>query len=182
MRILQAVVALATVIALTLPFAASAQDYPNRRVTLIVPFGPGGPGDLLIRTVAERLEQRWKQPVVVDYRPGAGGLIAHEYVAKAPADGYTLLQGATSFTLYHLLNKDLKFDPLKDLTIVAMTGRSSSVYMTNAQVPASNWNEFVAYAKANPGKVNYASLGRSIVMMGMELLSAQAGIKWRTRE
>src|SRR5947207_2288565 len=81
--------------------AATAQDYPNKRVTIYIPFGPGGPGDVLLRGVAERLEQKWKQPVLVDYKPGAGGLLAHEFVAKAPADGYTLLQGASSFTLYH---------------------------------------------------------------------------------
>lgn len=162
---------------LLIPALAGAQDYPNRRVLIIVPFGPGGAGDLIVRSLAGRLEQRWKQPILVDYRPGAGGLIAHEFVAKAPPDGYTLLQGATSFTLYNLLNKDLKFDPLKDLSIAAMTAMNVSVYVTSTATPARNWAEFVAYAKANPGKLNYGSLGRSIVMMQMELLSSQAGIK-----
>ena len=156
---------------------AQAQDYPNRKVTVYVPFGPGGSGDILLRIVTDRLSEKWKQPVVIDYKPGAGGLLAHEFVAKAPADGYTLLQGAASFTLYHLLNKDLRFDPLKDLTIAALTGQTSIAFVTSNDAPVKTMQEFVSWAKANPGKINYASLGRSVVMMSMELLANQAGVK-----
>jgi tripartite-type tricarboxylate transporter receptor subunit TctC len=157
--------------------AATAQDYPTRRVTVIVPFGPGGPGDILLRTVTERLEQKWKQPVVIDYKPGAAGLVAHEYVAKSPPDGHTLLQGSTAFSVYNILNKDMRFDPLKDLTIAAMTGLTAISYVTSANAPVKDMAGWVAWAKANPGKVNYASLGRGVVMLSMELLAQQTGVK-----
>ena len=156
---------------------AQGQDYPNRKVTVYVPFGPGGSGDVLLRTITDRLADKWKQPVVIDYKPGAGGLLAHEFVAKAPADGYTLLQGAASFTLYNLLNKDMRFDPLKDLTIAAMTGQTAISFVTSNEAPVKTMQEWIVWAKANPGKLNYASLGRSVVMMSMELLASQAGVK-----
>jgi len=157
--------------------AAQGQDYPNRKVTVYVPFGPGGSGDVLLRTITDRLSDKWKQPVVIDYKPGAGGLLAHEFVAKAPADGYTLLQGAASFTLYNLLNKDMRFDPLKDLTIAAMTGQTAISFVTSNEAPVKTMQEWIVWARANPGKLNYASLGRSVVMMSMELLASQAGVK-----
>jgi tripartite-type tricarboxylate transporter receptor subunit TctC len=156
--------------------AAFAQEWPAKRVTVIVPFGPGGPGDVLLRAVTDRLEQKWKQPVIVEYKPGAAGLLAHEYVAKSPADGYTLLQASSAYTVYNILNKDLRFDPIKDLTIAAMTGLTAISYVTSANAPVKNVQEFVAWVKANPGKINYASLGKGVVMLSMELMAQQTGI------
>lgn len=156
---------------------ASAADFPTRTVTVIVPFGPGGPGDALLRVLAERLRQKWKQPVIVEYKPGAGGLIAHEFVAKSPPDGHTLLQASTAFTVFNLLNKSLRFDPLKDLTIVAPYGLTAIAYVTNRDTPAKDMAEWVALAKANPGKISYGSLSRGVVMLSMELLSRQLDVK-----
>jgi tripartite-type tricarboxylate transporter receptor subunit TctC len=159
------------------PGIASATDFPNRLVTIIVPFGPGGPGDALLRVLAERLRVKWKQPVVVEYKPGAAGLIAHEFVAKSPPDGYTLLQASTAFTVFNILNKNMRFDPLKDLTIIAPYGLTAIAYVTNRDAPAKDMTEWVAWAKANPGKVSYGSLSRGVVMLTMELLSRQLDIK-----
>ncbi len=162
---------------LTTSGAVWAQEWPNRKVTVIVPFGPGGPGDALLRTVTDRLQQKWKQPVVIEYKPGAAGLLAHEFVAKAPADGHTLLQASTAFTVFNILNKDMRFDPLKDLTIAGAYGLTAISYVTSADAPIKDMAELTAWAKANPGKVNYGSLGRGVVMLSMELLAQQTGIK-----
>jgi tripartite-type tricarboxylate transporter receptor subunit TctC len=154
--------------------SGAAFAYPDKPVKIIVPFGPGGPGDVILRVMTEELKKKWNQPVVVDYKPGAGGIIAHKVVAEHSADGYTILQGASSFMTYHLLTKDLGFDPVKDLKIAAIYGIAQTGFVINGSIPAKNVHEFVAYTKANPG-VNFASLGRSSLLLATELFKAQTG-------
>jgi tripartite-type tricarboxylate transporter receptor subunit TctC len=155
--------------------APAAQAWPDKPVKVIVPFGPGGPGDVILRVMTEELKKKWNQPVIVDYKPGAGGIIAHKFVAESPADGLTLLQGASSYMTYHLLTKDLGFEPVKDLKIAAIYGVAQTGFTISGAVPARTVQEFVAWTKANPGKVNYASLGRSSVLLASELFKAQTG-------
>jgi tripartite-type tricarboxylate transporter receptor subunit TctC len=149
--------------------------YPDKPVKIVVPFGPGGPGDLILRVLTEELKKKWGQPVIVDYKPGAAGIIAHRYLVEQPGDGLTLLQGAASFLTYELVNKDLGFKPLEDVKIAAIYGVAHTGFVINGALPVRTVPEFVAYTKANQGKVNYASLGRSAVMLAHELFEVQTG-------
>src|SRR5436190_10002058 len=138
---------------------ARAQGYPSRPVRLIVGFPAGGANDIVARLIAQRLSERVGQPFIVENRPGAGTDIAAEEVVRAPADGYTLLQlglsGAVNVTLYDKLN----FNLIRDIVPVAGLFRAPSVLEVNPSVPAKTVPEFIAYAKANPGKLNMASSG-----------------------
>ncbi len=167
--------ALGLLSALMLPASQAWAAYPDKPVTIVVPFGPGGPGDLILRVLTEELKKKWGQPVVVDYKPGAAGIIAHRYLVQSPPDGHTLLQGAASFLTYELVNKDLGFKPLEDVRIAAIYGVAHTGFLINAGIPAKTVPEFVAWTKANKGKVNYASLGRSAVMLAHELFKVQTG-------
>jgi tripartite-type tricarboxylate transporter receptor subunit TctC len=142
-------------------FAALAQAYPSKPVHLIVPFPPGGPTDITGRTIAEKLQQRLGQPVIVDNRPGAGSIIGTDLAAKSPADGYTLLLGSNSIALQPLLQAKLPYDPQKDLTPVILAVRIPNVLVVHPSVPAKTVAEFIALAKAKPGTINYASVGNA---------------------
>jgi tripartite-type tricarboxylate transporter receptor subunit TctC len=140
--------------------AARTADYPTRPVTLQVAFPPGGPSDVLSRIVGRKLEQILGQPFVIENRPGAGGNIAAEAVAHAAPDGYTLLMGnngilATNAALY----KTVGFDPEKDFAPIGLIGSQANILVVNPQVPARSMAELIALAKANPGKINFASSG-----------------------
>ncbi len=139
---------------------ASAQDYPARPLKLVVPFAPGGGADIVARAIATPLSRRLGQPVVVDNRPGGGGTMGADAVAKAPADGYTLLYTTPGpqFTNPYLMDK-LPYDPVKDLVPVTQVAVVPSVLVVNKTVPATNLKELIAYARANPGKLNFASAG-----------------------
>jgi len=145
---------------LAAPFAATAQtDYPNRPVKIIVPFAPGGSTDVVARILADRLGNELKQSFVVENKPGAGGNIGADAVAKAPADGYTVLVGVTSLIQTpHLMGK-LPYDIFKDLSPVVMLARGANIFVVPANSPANTLQEFVAMVKANPGKHNYGSYG-----------------------
>jgi tripartite-type tricarboxylate transporter receptor subunit TctC len=137
-----------------------ATNYPNRPVRWIVPFAPSGPTDLMSRAVAEKLSQRLGQPFVVDNRPGAGGNIGAEVVSKSAPDGYTLMIGhvgthAINATLY----PKLAFDPVRDFTPITLIATLPLALVVNASLPVRNVKELIAYAKANPGKLNFASAG-----------------------
>ena len=160
------------------PAPALALDYPTRPVRIIVGFAAGGSGDIAVRALGNELTKIWKQPVVVENKTGAGGLIAYEAVAKATPDGYTLLQTGAAYAIYHLITKNLHFDPLKDLVTTAMFGENVNVFATNALVPAANYKEFLAYAKANPGKLNYASLGRGFVSLTGQAFKFMTGTEF----
>jgi len=144
-------------------FAASAiaaDVYPSRPVRIVVPFPPGGPADVLARTVGDKLQATLGQPVVVDNRPGAGGNIGMELVAKAAPDGHTLaLAPAGNLTVNPSLYRNVPYDVARDFAPVTVIAAVPNILVVNAQVPAKDLAELIAYAKANPGKLNCASAG-----------------------
>lgn len=151
----------ALLIALTLSCGtAAAQAWPERPVRIIVPSPPGGTGDTLGRIVAQKLSESMKQTFVIENRPGAGGLLGSDLVAKAPPDGYMLLvSGAASHTIAPTLSKKAPFDPVRDFTHIALIGGPPGVLAVNSSVPARDLKEFIAYAKSQPGKLSYGSPG-----------------------
>ncbi len=156
---------------------AGAQEYPVKPVRLIVPFAAGGPNDLAIRPLTGKLQEYLGQPFVIDYRAGANGVIGTDYVAKSPPDGYTLLVISASYTINVAMSASLPFDPLKDLTAVSSIATSDIVLVVNPSVPARTVKEFVALAKARPGKMTYGSSGTGgSLHMGAVLLAQVTGI------
>ena len=135
--------------------AAAAQTYPTKPIKLIVPYTPGSPVDVLARVVTQQVSARLGQSIVIDNRPGAGTTIGTKLAASADPDGYTLLIGATSFILSFSLYQNLDYDPVKSFAPVAMLAHSPQVLVIAPSVPAASVQEFVAYAKANPGKLNF---------------------------
>ena len=157
---------------------AFAQEYPAKPVRLIVPFAAGGPNELAARPVAAKLQEVFGQPFVIDYRTGANGMIGSEYVAKAPPDGYTLLVISSSYTINAAISKSLPFDPVRDLVAVSSIATSNILLVVNPTVPAHSLKEFVALAKAHPGKLTYGSSGTGgSLHLGGVLLSLHAGIQ-----
>jgi tripartite-type tricarboxylate transporter receptor subunit TctC len=165
--------------ALALPGTVLAQpDWPSKPVRVICNFPPGSSPDALIRAVSQPLTQALGQSVVVENRAGASGMIGAEAVAKAPADGYTLLMtaGSTITTNPHVFSK-MSFDPGKDLVPVAGLARLNLFLVTRGDFPASNVREFLGYLKANPGKVTYGSAGNATGLhLAGEMLKGQAGV------
>jgi tripartite-type tricarboxylate transporter receptor subunit TctC len=157
--------------------SAKAQGFPARPVRIVVGFPPGGVGDIVARLLGQRLSERLGQPFVIENRPGAASNIATEAVIHAPADGYTLLLvnpvNATSATLYDKLN----FNFIRDIAPVAGIVRVPNVMEVNPSVPVKTVPEFIAYAKANPGKINYASAGNgTTVHLAGELFRIMTGV------
>jgi tripartite-type tricarboxylate transporter receptor subunit TctC len=143
----------------TMPVVQAA-DYPTRPVNLVVAFTPGGPSDVLARIIGKKLDQILGQPFVIENRPGAGGNVAAEQVARAAPDGYTLLNGnnsilATNAALY----KNINFDPEADFAPISLIGSQANILVVNPSVPAKTMSELIALVKANPGKYNFASSG-----------------------
>jgi putative tricarboxylic transport membrane protein len=162
-----------------LPLTAAAQsDYPNKPVRLIVPFPPGGATDVVARLLAVKLGEGLKQQVVIENRPGAGATLATDQVAKMAPDGYNLLMTAfPSITTAPLVNPNVRYDPVRDFTHIAMIGTFPNGFVVRADSPIKSIAEFVAYAKANPGKVSYGSAGpASAGHLTGELLKQLAGI------
>jgi tripartite-type tricarboxylate transporter receptor subunit TctC len=137
------------------PLEAHAQTYPSKPIKVIVPYTPGSPVDVLARVVTQHVSMRLGQGMVIDNRPGAGTTIGTKLAASADPDGYTLLVGATSFILSYSLYSNLDYDPIKSFTPVAMLAHSPQVLVIAPSLPAVTLQEFVAYAKANPGKLNF---------------------------
>jgi tripartite-type tricarboxylate transporter receptor subunit TctC len=170
--------ALAIGVAVLVGAPALAADYPTRPINLVVAFTPGGPSDVLSRIVGKKLEQLLGQPFVIENRPGAGGNVAAEQVARASADGHWLLMGnnsilATNAALYKTIN----FDPEKDFAPISLVGSQANILVVNPQVPVRSMAELIAYAKANPGKVNYASSGHGAAAhLAAELFKAEAKV------
>jgi tripartite-type tricarboxylate transporter receptor subunit TctC len=157
---------------------AHAQSFPDRSITLVVPNPPGGLVDTSARLLSEPLTRVIGQPVIVDNKPGASGNIAYQFVANAKPDGYTLL---ISYSGYHVANPSLMdklpWDPLKDFSPVALITISTNVIAVHPSVPVNNLKELIAYAKANPGKLNYASQGNgSVAHIGTEIFKQNTGI------
>ncbi len=173
---LVAVVA-ASLFAASLAFAQAA--YPSKPIRMVVPFPPGGTTDILARAVAQKLTEAWSQQVIVDNRPGAGGNIGSDLVAKAPPDGYTLLMGTVGT---HAINPSLyarmPYDAQKDFAPVILVAGVPNVLEVNPSLPVHTVQELIAYARANPGKLNFASSGNgtSIHLSG-ELFKAMTGVK-----
>jgi tripartite-type tricarboxylate transporter receptor subunit TctC len=157
---------------------ARAESYPNRPIRLIVPFAAGGLNDVVARLVAPHLERSLGQPVIIDNRPAASGIVGTDATAKAPPDGYTLLMVASSFTVIPATTPKLPYDPERDLAPIAMVAKNSLLFLVNPKVPANSLAEFVALAKSSPGKLNYASPGAATqTHLVVELFSQKAGIK-----
>jgi tripartite-type tricarboxylate transporter receptor subunit TctC len=157
---------------------AAAQGFPSKPVTLIVNFPPGGAADVIGRALAQQLGEQLKQQVVVTNRPGANGNLGADAVAKAPADGHTLLMSSGgAVTVNPFLYPNMPFDPVKDLTPVASAARVLVFLMAHPSVPAKDMKEFVAYVKANPGKLSYGSAGSgSSPHLAAEMMKRQLGL------
>ncbi|MGZ3411993.1 MAG: tripartite tricarboxylate transporter substrate binding protein [Xanthobacteraceae bacterium] len=157
--------------------ANARADYPDRPIRILVGFAPGGPTDILARIIGQWLTDRFGQQVVIENKPGAGGNIATEAAVNAPADGYTLLVLATANAINATYYRKLPYDFLRDITGVAGLARVPSIMEVNPGVPVKTVAELIAYAKANPGKVNVASGGSGTTAhLAIELLKSQAQI------
>ncbi|HEY8243670.1 MAG TPA: tripartite tricarboxylate transporter substrate-binding protein, partial [Casimicrobiaceae bacterium] len=164
--------------ALALVPPVHAQDYPNRPVKVIVPFSPGGAVDGPTRIVAQKLSERLGQQVVVENKPGAGATLGAGEVAKAAPDGYTLLLASQTNAISATMYRKLPFDPIEDFAPVMLIGEEPGVLVVHPSFPAKTLDEFIAYVKANPDKVDYASSGNG---SGQHLFAAMfasmAGLK-----
>jgi tripartite-type tricarboxylate transporter receptor subunit TctC len=154
---------------------ARAEDpYPNQRVTIVVPFGAGSVTDIMARILADELPKRWNQPVIVENKPGLAGTVS---VAKAPADGYTLMLTSNGHTVAALVNKNIPFDPVKDFAGITRVSSAPLVLITFPQTPATNLKELLALAKAKPGTLNFSSPGlASTTFIAGALFRKAAGI------
>jgi len=157
---------------------AAAQTYPSRPITIVAGYTPGAVSDLAARTIAEGLHQEWSQPVIVDNRPGSGSNIAAGLVARAPADGYTLMVGTdATMTSNVYLYRHTPFDPVKDFAPITNAGANIICLAVNAELPIRTVADVIAYARANPGKLNYGSSGTgSPHHLAGELLRQKTGI------
>jgi tripartite-type tricarboxylate transporter receptor subunit TctC len=153
---------------------AQAQEYPARTIRVIVPFSPGGAVDGPMRLVAQGLGKRLGQSVVVENKPGAGATIGTDIVAKAPADGYTLLLASQTNAISATLYAKLPFDPIEDFAPITLIGREPGVVVVNPAVPATTLAEFIAYVKERPGQVDFASSGNG---SGQHLFAAMLASK-----
>jgi len=178
MGLLARILAPALAVIAALAAGARAQDYPARPLTIVVGYTPGATSDLVARTIGERLNAAWGQPVLVDNRSGVGGNIAAGYAARTAADGYTLMVGTDAMMTSNVfLYRNTPFDPEKDFAPVIYAGANIICLAVNADFPARSVADVIAYAKANPGKLNYGSSGiGSPHHLAGELLRQKTGI------
>ena len=156
---------------------APAQDFPHRPIRLMVPFAPGGGVDATARILAAKLAESLKQPVVVDHRPGAGGTLGADAVAKAAPDGYTILLTVSGLAAAPALFKSLPFDPVRDLAPVSQLAASTLILVVTPKLPAATAPELIALAKAKPGTLNYGSSGVGAPLhLTMEMFKHSTGI------
>src|SRR5712692_4735958 len=154
---------------------ACAQAYPSRPIRVVVGFPPGGGNDIIARMIGSKMQETWSQPVVIDNRPGANSIIAAEYVAKSAPDGYTLLVNATGgMSVNPVLYTKLPYDSLKDFVPISMVGVFPLVLVVHPSLPADSVPELVAYARANPGKLDY-SAGSTAFQVATEMLKQMTG-------
>jgi len=158
---------------------AHAVDYPAKPIRLIVPFAPGGGNDTVARLIGDALGKRLGQPIVVDNRAGAGGVVGAEAAAKSPADGYTLfLGGVGSHAINPNLHKDLPYDPIRDFAPVSLLASAPLVLVVHPSVPAQSVQQLIEWAKSHPGKLNYASNGNgSSSHLAAVMFASLAGIE-----
>lgn len=156
----------------------NAQGYPSKPVRIVVPYPPGAGVDIITRLFTPKLSERFGQQFIVDNRAGAGGNVGAEYVARTPADGYTLLMGPASIAISQSLYKDLRYDLRRDFDAIALLGSAPFVLVVHPSVPAKTTRELIALAKAQPGKLTYASAGNgSSSHLIAEMFNMQAGAK-----
>jgi tripartite-type tricarboxylate transporter receptor subunit TctC len=159
--------------------ATAVENYPSRPVQLIVPYAPGGSGDLLARLLGNALSKRWDQQVVVENKPGAGGLIGTEAAAKSAPNGYTLYLATDGpLTIAATLHRHLSYDWKRDFAPISMMAVGYQILLSSPKLPAANMREFIALAKENPGKYNFASIGvGSAPHLAAELFLSMTGLK-----
>lgn len=177
-RLIQGMI-LAAAVAMTAATGHAADVYPSRPIKMVVPFASGGPADAIARTLADKLGGILKQPVIVDNRPGAGGVTGMKAVAKSPADGYTFgIGSAGALAISVSLQPDPSYDPRTDLMALTLAANVPELFVVNPNVPAKTLAEFIALAKAKPGTLTVASSGAgSMPHLAAELLQQYAGIK-----
>src|SRR5205085_8874469 len=159
-------------------FSAAAQDYPTKPIHIIVPLTPGSGADIAGRIIAARMSEHWKQPVLVENRPGAGGQIGTAAVVKAEPDGHTLLVQSSSHAANPAIYKSLPYDPLKDLADVAILGKTPYVMVSASNGPYKTLKDVMQAAKAKPGEIPFASAGvGTSTHLAAEYLVALAGLK-----
>src|ERR1041385_9187877 len=161
-----------------MPGRAVAQSYPNKPIKLIVPFASGGATDLYARLLGAALSVELREQVVIEARPGVGGLTGVDVLAKSPPDGYTLcLAGVAALSAIPFMITKMPFDGQKDLALISLVVRVPEVIVVNQTIPANDLAEFITYARANPGKINFGSAGAgSVTHLGVELLKTEAKI------
>jgi len=168
--------ALIAAVVLFVPAVAIAQAFPSRPIKLVVPLAAGGTGDTLMRAVGEEMSKELGQPVVIENRPGAGGLIGTEAVLNAPADGYTLLSVSPAHVIIPALHAKPTYDPIKGFEPVTLVANTHQLIVAHPSAPASTVQDLIAYAKKNPGKLNYGSAGTgSATHLNMELFKSMTG-------
>jgi tripartite-type tricarboxylate transporter receptor subunit TctC len=149
----------AALLASLLAAGAAAQEYPNRTIRVIVPYTPSGPTDIHARLVAQKLNEAWGQPVVIENRPGAAGMIGTEVAARAPADGYTLCTAGMTFSTLELFNPKMSFSPTRELAPIALLGQVPNILVTHPSLPVKSVKELVALARAHPKNLLYPTGG-----------------------
>ncbi len=165
-------------VATVMPAVVSAQTFPAKSIRIIVPFTPGGPNDILARMIGQRYTAAWGQQTVIDNRPGGGTVIGTDIVAKAPADGHTLLMVSTSHAANPSLMPKLPFDTLRDFVAVGQAVSSPNVLVVHPSVPAQTTGDLIAIAKARPGQITFASGGSGAAThLAGELLKIMAGVE-----
>ncbi|HYC38235.1 MAG TPA: tripartite tricarboxylate transporter substrate binding protein [Usitatibacter sp.] len=172
------VTAIAAAILSVTPLASFAQAFPAKPIKIIVPLAAGGTGDTLARAVGEEMARDLGQPVVIENKPGAGGLVGTELVANAPGDGYTLLAASPSHVINPLLHADKKtYDPIKGFDPITVVANTHQIIVAHPSVPVKDLKELIDYAKKNPGKLNYGSAGTgSATHLNMAMFLTMAGI------
>lgn len=168
-------VLLSLVSILTIP--AVAQDYPSRSIRMVVPYPPGGAGDMHVRLISQKLGVLMGQTVVVENRAGASGNIGAEYVVKSAPDGYTLVFGTTNMAINQAVSAKMPFNVLTDLDPITITLNSQNLLAVRTTMPANNIKELISYAKANPGKINFGSSGIGSPWLAVEILKSLAGVE-----
>ena len=178
-RSARAIVAAAIAALALASLPAQAQDYPTRPVMMVVPFASGGAGDILARILGVRLEQRWGKALIVENKPGAGGIVAASAVAKAAPDGYTMMIAPSSIMAVNLtLYKSLPYDPVADFVPLALAARTPFVLVVNPDLPVRSVGQLVQYVKERPRQLSYATAGPGVPHhLFMELLKSMTGIE-----
>ena len=167
------------VLAVLLPYGAHAEEYPSKTITIVVPYPPGGTADIFARYIAAGMSKAWKQNVIVEDHPGAGGNIASAKVAHSKADGYTLLLGTSgSNAVNPTLYKHMPYNAAKEMTVIATVARTANVLVVGPHSKAKSVKDLIAMAKANPNKVTFASSGNgSVLHLSGVMLANKAGVK-----